>query len=420
MDSARILIVDDDPKGQKLMGDLLSTEGHELAFAATGSAALEEATRKAPDVVLLDVLLPDMDGFEVCRHLRLDPILAEVPIILVTSLADRAARLRGLEAGADEFVTKPADGIELKTRVRNVVNLNRYRKLLQERAKAELAHAEVMSMLKDQSGRGPEPPTVEPIGKTIDDRQEPKPVTVTSTPAAVASAKGFRSRPGTLQRLSMSSAGARAQFFMAIALISVVPTLVMVYFCMSGWLGFQLSLENVWPLVVSGLPFVVFGYWMLAKYPVNIIRLRRYLESLTQGILPGRVELVTDENDLASIQTLMRTVIKQTEARIRTIQTQADALLDAERQRVMIQSFGAACHHLGQPATVIASYLQMMLRMKLPPTANAMLMDCRVAADELAAILERLQRLTVYRTESYLPEFGQGTRSQAAVDIVSV
>jgi putative two-component system response regulator len=145
MDTARILVVDDDLKSQKILRDLLTPDGYELAFAATGFAALQEAARKAPDVILLDVLMPDMDGFEVCRHLRLDPLLAEVSIIMVTSLDDHASRLRGLEVGADEFVTKPFDMIELRARVRNVAQLNRYRKLLHERTKAQRAQAETMS-----------------------------------------------------------------------------------------------------------------------------------------------------------------------------------------------------------------------------------------------------------------------------------
>jgi len=150
------------------------------------------------------------------------------------------------------------------------------------------------------------------------------------------------------------------------------------------------------------------------------MRLRRYLENLTKGIIPGRVSLMKDDDDIASIEVLVRKVIKQTEMRIRTIEAQTDALLEAERQRVMIQSLGTACHHLGQPATVIGSYLQMLLRMDMPPKAMAMLVECRTAADAVAAVLDRLQRLTIYRTEPYLPRHGEGANVQSAYDIVKM
>jgi putative two-component system response regulator len=140
-----ILVVDDDKKSQRLFLDLLKAQGYSVTLADDGEQALEKAFANPPDVILLDIMMPNMDGYEVCRNLRLDPILAEVAIIMVTSLDDRAARLRGLEAGADDFITKPVDIIELLTRVRNVIQLNRYRKLLQERTKAQRAQAEIMS-----------------------------------------------------------------------------------------------------------------------------------------------------------------------------------------------------------------------------------------------------------------------------------
>jgi CheY-like chemotaxis protein len=90
-----------------------------------------------PDLVLLDVMMPGMDGFEVCRRIRADEATAEMPIILVTALDDRDSRLQGLEIGADDFISKPFDRAELRARVRTVTRLNRYRRLLAERAKFE-------------------------------------------------------------------------------------------------------------------------------------------------------------------------------------------------------------------------------------------------------------------------------------------
>lgn len=128
-----VLIVDDEPSVRTTMEALLVKEGYKLVFASNGPEALTQANIVMPDLILLDVMMPGMDGYEVCRRLRATPLLAEVPIILVTALDDREARLEGLESGADDFVTKPFDRIELRTRIRTVIRLNRYRHLFTER-----------------------------------------------------------------------------------------------------------------------------------------------------------------------------------------------------------------------------------------------------------------------------------------------
>jgi len=132
-----ILIVDDEPAGRDTLEALLMARGYNLAFASNGPEALAKAAELAPDLILLDVMMPDMDGFEVCQRLRTDPLLSEVPVIMVTALDDRDSRLQGIEAGADDFVTKPFDRAELRARVRTITRLNRYRRLLAERTKFE-------------------------------------------------------------------------------------------------------------------------------------------------------------------------------------------------------------------------------------------------------------------------------------------
>jgi response regulator RpfG family c-di-GMP phosphodiesterase len=134
--ASTILIVDDEPLGQETLSALLAGHGYHLAFASNGQDALAQTAALTPDLILLDVMMPDLNGFDVCRQLRADPRLAEVPIILVTALDDRDARLRGIEAGADDFVSKPFDRAELRARIRTITRLNRYRQLHQERAKA--------------------------------------------------------------------------------------------------------------------------------------------------------------------------------------------------------------------------------------------------------------------------------------------
>ena len=136
-ESGTILIVDDSAGGREALQGALTNRGYDLVFAASGPEALQLASRRVPDLVLLDVMMPEMDGLEVCRRLRGDPKLAEVPVIMITALDDRDARIRGLEAGADDFISKPFDRIELRARVNTVTTLNRYRRLVGERAKVE-------------------------------------------------------------------------------------------------------------------------------------------------------------------------------------------------------------------------------------------------------------------------------------------
>ncbi|MDH3675499.1 MAG: response regulator, partial [Anaerolineae bacterium] len=111
-----ILIVDDEEVGCKTLKALLLPEGYDMAFASHGQEALDLVVMLRPDVILLDVMMPEMDGFEVCRQLRANPQVAEVPVIMVTALDDRDSRVKGIEAGADDFISKPFDRTELRAR----------------------------------------------------------------------------------------------------------------------------------------------------------------------------------------------------------------------------------------------------------------------------------------------------------------
>jgi signal transduction histidine kinase len=131
--TSKILIVDDEVSGIITLEAMLEGEGYEVESARNGESALKKAENILPDLILLDVMMPGMDGFEVCRRIRATPILAEVPIIILTALNDHASRLTGLEAGADDFFSKPLDQQELRARVRTVTRLNRYHTLLSQR-----------------------------------------------------------------------------------------------------------------------------------------------------------------------------------------------------------------------------------------------------------------------------------------------
>ena len=116
--SARILVVDDLAANLRLLKVRLSAEYYEVATATSGPEALERARDWSPDVVLLDVMMPGMDGFEVCRRLKADPRTRHLPVIMLTALTDRDERVRGLEAGADDFLSKPVDQPTLFARLR--------------------------------------------------------------------------------------------------------------------------------------------------------------------------------------------------------------------------------------------------------------------------------------------------------------
>jgi PAS domain S-box-containing protein len=140
---ATILIVDDQLGAREILRGLLKGQPYELILAENGPEALAKAAEFAPDLILLDVMMPGMDGFEVCQRLRADAYLAEIPIIMITALDDRDSRLRGLETGVDDFISKPFDAVELKARVQTVTRLNRYRRLLLERTYRQQAEEEV-------------------------------------------------------------------------------------------------------------------------------------------------------------------------------------------------------------------------------------------------------------------------------------
>jgi DNA-binding response OmpR family regulator len=153
--TSTVLIVDDEPGGRETLRGLLLTQGYTLAFAANGAEALAKAAELTPDVILLDVMMPGMDGFETCRRLRADPQLREAPVIMVTALDDRDSRVQGIEAGADDFVSKPFDRAELRARVKTITRLNRYRRLHAERARFQrvVEHADAGYVLVDDRDR---------------------------------------------------------------------------------------------------------------------------------------------------------------------------------------------------------------------------------------------------------------------------
>lgn len=121
--SARILLVDDNRINIALLEARLAREYYQLITAMDGPAALALAASESPDLILLDVMMPGMDGFEVCRRLKANATTAHIPVVMVTALTDREHRVEGLRSGADDFLTKPVNEMALIARSRSLIRL---------------------------------------------------------------------------------------------------------------------------------------------------------------------------------------------------------------------------------------------------------------------------------------------------------
>ena len=137
-----ILIADDNEANREILGRLLETRGYDLVLASDGEEALACARSKLPDLVLLDLMMPKMDGFEVCHRLKADKNLPFMPIILVTPRADSKDVVRGLEAGGDEYVTKPIDQAALVARVRSALRIKELHDTVHEQSRRLAAQAD--------------------------------------------------------------------------------------------------------------------------------------------------------------------------------------------------------------------------------------------------------------------------------------
>ena len=158
----RILVVDDTPANVKLLEDMLVYHGFHVEAAADGEAALELVRTWSPDLILLDIMMPGLDVYGVCRTVRANPVHAMLPIVMVTALDGREERVKGLEAGADDFLSKPVNPPELLARVRSLLRIRRlyetvqrqadqlaaWNRTLEARVSEQVAHVEKLSRLK--------------------------------------------------------------------------------------------------------------------------------------------------------------------------------------------------------------------------------------------------------------------------------
>lgn len=147
-----VLLVDDEPANLRVLSDALAGQGFNIAVAMNGERALAQVKAFPPDLILLDALMPGMDGFEVCRRLKAEPATEAIPVVFMTSLSESAQRVRGLSLGAADYLAKPFDRDELLVRVKMQLSLRKASKLLSEKnaelEKAQAALEEALATLK--------------------------------------------------------------------------------------------------------------------------------------------------------------------------------------------------------------------------------------------------------------------------------
>ncbi len=142
-DVARVLVVEDDEMTRTYLVRVLRIEGHDVSSAVDGADALEQIAAGAPDLVLLDVAMPGVNGIEVCRRLKADPSTEPIPILILSGLTDRDSRIRGVAVGANDYLTKPIDREDLVLRVRNALRMKSLHDQLLARNRELLAMQEL-------------------------------------------------------------------------------------------------------------------------------------------------------------------------------------------------------------------------------------------------------------------------------------
>ncbi len=204
------------------------------------------------------------------------------------------------------------------------------------------------------------------------------------------------------------------------ALITLTPAVTL------GWLWFgeprEIYLTPVARSAIWGtlMLIVSLGYMLLLKYPVSIRRLRRATNELAKDRIPAQVELPHGEDDLEVIQHHMETIIHMAEARLSNLEQQHQAEIETERRRVMVESIGAMCHHLSQPATTLNVCMYQLKRMSMPEGGAPLLDLCETSMTEMIKMLDQLRKMAEYNTEPYLDEQDSTARilQLQAMDIV--
>ena len=164
-EKGRVLVMDDERLNRMLLHSLLQGAGYQVAEAEDGESALQQLGANNPDVILLDVMMPGLDGYSVCRRIKEDPAAVHLPVLIIPALNDREARLQGIGAGANDFLTKPIDRQEVLLRVHNAVYAKRLfdenlsyqrdleKKVLAQTQELRQAHTRLEQQVRELEGR---------------------------------------------------------------------------------------------------------------------------------------------------------------------------------------------------------------------------------------------------------------------------
>lgn len=211
----------------------------------------------------------------------------------------------------------------------------------------------------------------------------------------------LKSEGNNAKKRSLFSLGTRQQFVVAVALMSVIPLLAFAYVLGNAFMTRSLDLETIYLLLPSIVTLMALGVMLLARHTIEVSRLRQYLEEISRGGDP-LVTMDHSSEDFVAMQRSLGAVIKRGSEKVKVVEARSKVLVQAEQQRVMSETVGAACHHLGQPATIIRGYLDLMKRAEVSPEMKSMIQECQAATEEVATVLHRLKGVGQYETEPYL------------------
>lgn len=384
-----VLVLDD---AENSCRQVLQHKEMAFSFVADDLCLHCRAVDSQPDIIVIRHKAQETDALDICRHLRIDPDLKDIPVVVLGDENNRDFRLRAMACGVDYLFAPPFDSGEIVGRLESMLRNNRFRTMQELRARLQRAVAGLQFMdhqpMEQESGR----PQFGSGGGAED---------------------GPDVRKGRLR--SLAARGSKVQFIVGVALCSIMPALALL-FVLSTLRG----LPPEHPLAISPLPLMIWtvvvmtlGFVLLSKYPRNIVRMRRYLEKLAEGKLPPELDLAKDEDDLRTIEVCLQMILRHTRESIETIKRQQEALRTVERQQVMIESLGTACHHLGQPTTVISVLMHLIKKQEMTPQLEELVAQGLDASAELSDLLKRLQSVTHYRTESYVTS-GESSTDQPA------
>ncbi|MDA0323852.1 MAG: hypothetical protein O2923_14220 [Verrucomicrobia bacterium] len=201
---------------------------------------------------------------------------------------------------------------------------------------------------------------------------------------------------------SLFSRGVGFQFAFAIFLISVLPALTVVVLVLRDQALAEGGPVFLGAAILAVLALMSLGYVVLGRHVFMIRRLRCQMKEVAETQMPAGVHVSDNLDDIAAIEKYLNLLLFQTKWKITMLERQRQSLIDAERQRVMIESLGTACHHLGQPITAITVYLELMKKEEASEERRMMIEECLGAVESLRGIIGKLRTVSEYRTRSYM------------------